>query len=374
MKKRIRRLGMKACLLFVVLPLCIAVNVQAASFDCAKASTKVEHLICDNLEISRLDDELSASYKTALQDEKRAESIRQAQKEWLKERNSCADADCVKKAYGTRLQALTTSTGNITSGYKGTGVQQDVTPNKKPLYGHCVDLDDPHNCGSQSGKGYAVCETYLKYLNTLDKMPTCEVVVPPDFQRPNWEELDVMQHLDWAYQAEVFSHIGTDMDFKRKYPDEASWREKFLAEIQAGTIVPAMRTTRVTPIADGEEITLLAYTRNKRGCLYVAQQKLGSYWAGVGYAHFRIMDSPGSPLAKIEGAVDSMGFQTELLFYQGRPYFVEEFSPAGYDVPNIGIVAFSSRVYVWPGITEEEKYRVEERCQFNAINQKSLFE
>lgn len=278
MRKRIRRLVMNAGLLFVMLPLCMVVNVQAAS--------------------------------------------------------------------------------------------QGVTPNKKPFYGHCVDLDEPRNCGRQSGKGYTVCETYLKYLNTLDKMPTCEVVVPPDFQRPNWEELDVMQHLDWAYQAEVFSHIGTDMDFKREYPDEASWRKKFLAEMQAGTIVPAMRTTRVTPIAGGEEVTLLAYTRNKRGCIDVVQRKSnGSFWAGVGYAHFRIMDSPGSPLAKIEGAVGRMRRQTELLFYQGKAYFIDEFDPAGYDTPHIGIVTFSALL---SSLSTEQRYSVEKQCMFNAVHQKFI--
>jgi hypothetical protein len=247
---------------------------------------------------------------------------------------------------------------------------QDVTPNKKPLYGHCVDIDDPRNCGRQSGKGYTVCETYLKYLNTLDKMPTCEVVVPPDFQRPNWEELDVMQHLDWAYQAEVIA-LGQYDWFKFANRDAATWREKFLAEMQAGTIVPAMRTTRVTPIADGEEITLLAYTRNKGGCIDVVQQKLGSYWSGVGYAHFRIMDSPGSPLAIIEGAVGSMRHQTELLFYQGKAYFIREFSPAGYDTPHIGIVTFSALL---SSLSTEQRYWVEKRCEFNAVHQKSLFE
>lgn len=33
---------MRIGLLLAVLPLCLAVNVQAASFDCVKAQTKVE--------------------------------------------------------------------------------------------------------------------------------------------------------------------------------------------------------------------------------------------------------------------------------------------------------------------------------------------
>lgn len=90
--------------------LMLASTAQAASFDCAKAQTKVEHLICDNSEISKLDAELNSAYKTALQEEKQADSIKHAQKEWMKERNGCSDADCVKRAYEDRLRVLSSPT------------------------------------------------------------------------------------------------------------------------------------------------------------------------------------------------------------------------------------------------------------------------
>lgn len=79
---------------------------QAASFDCGKASTKVEKLICGDAALSKLDKELSAAYKTALQDKKQASTTKQAQKRWMKERNNCVDAGCVKGAYEARLSSL----------------------------------------------------------------------------------------------------------------------------------------------------------------------------------------------------------------------------------------------------------------------------
>ena len=98
--------GMK-CILYLfgllVLP------AQAASFDCVKSTTKVEKLICSDAELSKLDEELNAAYKTALQDGKQDDSIKQAQKQWMKDRNGCADAACVKQAYETRLSILTHS-------------------------------------------------------------------------------------------------------------------------------------------------------------------------------------------------------------------------------------------------------------------------
>lgn len=79
---------------------------QAASFDCAKASTKVEKLICGDAALSKLDEELNTAYKTAVQDEKQTDTIKQAQKQWMKERNGCDDAGCVKRAYEVRLSSL----------------------------------------------------------------------------------------------------------------------------------------------------------------------------------------------------------------------------------------------------------------------------
>ena len=38
---------------------------NAASFDCAKASSPTEKMICQNPNISKLDDRLSAAYKEA---------------------------------------------------------------------------------------------------------------------------------------------------------------------------------------------------------------------------------------------------------------------------------------------------------------------
>jgi uncharacterized protein len=41
-------------------------TAQAASFDCGKASTKIEQMICNNQELSDLDSKMAKSYKDAL--------------------------------------------------------------------------------------------------------------------------------------------------------------------------------------------------------------------------------------------------------------------------------------------------------------------
>jgi uncharacterized protein len=90
----------------------LMLSAHAASFDCAKAASKVEKLICSDAGLSKLDEELNVAYKTALQDAKQTDTIKQAQKQWMKERNSCADVGCVKQAYEERLSTLSLSNGD----------------------------------------------------------------------------------------------------------------------------------------------------------------------------------------------------------------------------------------------------------------------
>jgi uncharacterized protein len=102
----VKRVTMQLRLLAILLVLFASHSVQAASFDCAKAQTKVEELICADAELSQLDEELARAYTTALLDKKQADAIREAQKLWLKSRNECPDANCIKRAYEMRLPLL----------------------------------------------------------------------------------------------------------------------------------------------------------------------------------------------------------------------------------------------------------------------------
>lgn len=89
----------------------IASSVQAASFDCTKAQSKVENLICRDADISKLDDELYAAYKTALKNEKQASEVQQSQRQWIKKRNECVDAQCLAASYRSRTGALNVAIG-----------------------------------------------------------------------------------------------------------------------------------------------------------------------------------------------------------------------------------------------------------------------
>ena len=99
------------------LPLCIlcvlfltaAPRAMSASFDCAKASGATESLICKNADVSALDDDLQAAYKTAqaaVAPFNKPELVKE-QRNWIKyTRNICQDAACLKQAYAARIDVL----------------------------------------------------------------------------------------------------------------------------------------------------------------------------------------------------------------------------------------------------------------------------
>lgn len=88
--------------------LCVAsVSAHAASFDCSKATTAVEKMICANPEISALDDQLGSTYKSAMEKTADRQSLEAGQLKWLKQtRNVCTDENCLSLAYKSRLKWL----------------------------------------------------------------------------------------------------------------------------------------------------------------------------------------------------------------------------------------------------------------------------
>ncbi|WLQ16604.1 lysozyme inhibitor LprI family protein [Hahella aquimaris] len=78
----------------------------AASFDCAQAASSVETLICEDENLSSLDEQLAAAYKQA-RELQFGKEIKFSQTLWLKEtRNACADVECLRNAYERRIQLL----------------------------------------------------------------------------------------------------------------------------------------------------------------------------------------------------------------------------------------------------------------------------
>ncbi|WP_218512011.1 lysozyme inhibitor LprI family protein [Variovorax sp. dw_308] len=79
------------------------------SFDCAKARTVVEHLICNDASLASLDVRMSDSYKDALRTTDDRAGLRKAQKAWLEDsRNRCMTVACLQSSYEQRIASLST--------------------------------------------------------------------------------------------------------------------------------------------------------------------------------------------------------------------------------------------------------------------------
>jgi uncharacterized protein YecT (DUF1311 family) len=80
------------------------------SFDCAKAGTDVERMVCSDQTIASMDVQLAARMKSLASDAAAGE----AEKAWLHDvRDVCADSNCVHTAYQQRLSELGASSSAV---------------------------------------------------------------------------------------------------------------------------------------------------------------------------------------------------------------------------------------------------------------------
>lgn len=77
------------------------------SFDCAKASSKVENIICSDSAIANTDSDMATFYKRNLiAAGASTDSVKKGQRDFIAKRNLCADAECISAAYKERTSDL----------------------------------------------------------------------------------------------------------------------------------------------------------------------------------------------------------------------------------------------------------------------------
>ena len=75
------------------------------SFNCSKATTKIEHAICGANMLSEYDNLMGKMYREL----KNISEVKKSQRDWIKKRNTqclSADVDCLADLYQTRLLEL----------------------------------------------------------------------------------------------------------------------------------------------------------------------------------------------------------------------------------------------------------------------------
>jgi uncharacterized protein YecT (DUF1311 family) len=205
--------------------LLIAQSTAAASFDCTKATTKIEKLICDNDRASRTDEFVELAYSRALERTDDRQKLVQEQREWLETvRNACPDADCLFKALAFREVAL------------------KAIPTHK-----CYWLEPPIK--DDSGKRPPVepiCRVMEQNLNQFCDQPpmACGLKIAPQFSQwftlPTWTPVE---NVNPALIEEFLRAPWMDTSIKKEKKDalweedrpkvEAAFAEKRLTFLQA---------------------------------------------------------------------------------------------------------------------------------------------
>jgi len=192
--------------LFVLFSVLVASSsVGAASFDCKRAKTGVEKMICSNLNLSKLDEELSTAYRDAM--DKAGQTgkavLRKEQTAWLKSRNVCKDTLCVEVFYRTRLAMLASAATDRPRAQAG-----------------AVDVSAYGRFWLTYGKGVNVCEAYLERLNqsSYEHHPKCdrpENDEVPGFQALDRVKLSVEQIQPFWPSVATFLASGKVQDWQR---------------------------------------------------------------------------------------------------------------------------------------------------------------
>lgn len=97
---------------FFILFSIVSNQIMAASFNCSKAGTETEHLICDDMALSDADKRLGKFYKKLLRVLPKAETklLKKDQRDWLKKRDleliDCSELNCEVLFYQIRIKQL----------------------------------------------------------------------------------------------------------------------------------------------------------------------------------------------------------------------------------------------------------------------------
>jgi len=179
-----------------------AINLEAASFDCKKASTDIEKLICSNETTSQYDEELGQYYKEALlKYPDRKEMLVRQQRNWIKWiRNSCSDPSCLATLYRARA-------GEVRRAVDVPGLDGTEKPNFIVV----------------EGNGDSLCDEYVNILNRTprNELKACKLpdltgssIRPVEFKPLTGDALKAMDKIVYEQGGG-----GPHLDWEQKWPE-----------------------------------------------------------------------------------------------------------------------------------------------------------
>jgi uncharacterized protein YecT (DUF1311 family) len=269
--------GMKCILYLFGL---LALHVQAASFDCAKARTKAEHLICDNPKISELDSKLGQDYQYVLgkANEEQKQLLITEQKHWLKHtRNVCGDETCLKLAHWSRQAELKT-----------------FFESKLPLYEHEADKAEAIKQVLATAQLYFLGRTpdvpnfCTRMFDDLKQMKGIRFV-DPIVQTQSYEDpaLDnVKQHC--GTKPPLHFSRGCLPNIANNLSEGKEGFAESLAVCDVGFGLPPFKLYELTPIEPTDKTRFVFYADDSYGPINLDWEKPS---LGGGFSGFRQIDS-----------------------------------------------------------------------------------
>ena len=273
--------------------LSLGMPVQAASFDCAKAASKVEHLICGDAELSKLDkklvkalgdaytaslskldDELGKLYQRTLgkANEEQRQQLIFEQKHWLKyTRNLCQDITCLKLAYWSRQAALATffepkSPQYVHEADKAEAIKQVLATTQLELIRGATNV--PNFCP--------------RMLDDLKQMKDIRFV-DPVVQTQSYEDpaLDKWKQYCGAKPPLHFSR-GCLPNIAANLPESKEGFAESLAECDVGFGLPPFKVYELAPIESTDKSRVIFYSDDAYGPMNLDWRKplLGGGFAG----------------------------------------------------------------------------------------------
>lgn len=155
--------------------------INGASFDCTKATTNVEKMICEETILSSLDSELSTVFQSFYYV---TDEIKSDQKAWLKERNKCQDNSCVQSMYKNRIEELNSSLSNEKT-YPQTYL--DGMKKAQVLKMKLVNKKDVVHTKYDEKVSQAFKEDFFRYKNVTFKEPILSEI--KDYNDPKLKEI-----------------------------------------------------------------------------------------------------------------------------------------------------------------------------------------
>ncbi|OQX05804.1 MAG: hypothetical protein BWK76_26985 [Desulfobulbaceae bacterium A2] len=295
------------------------VPVHAASFDCTKATTEVEKLICGNEWASRKDEELARVYAEALAKSAEPEKLQAGQVAWLEERNRCADIECISKITQYRIEQIHMLTAK--PGQSGTAATGRLR------FQFCENR--PSLTCEYPGRGFSVCEAYLKHLNAMPedwqrKHGACVPWIDPakgDFTLPDWQSLDIRDHLSWIYEIIRIRFMFQD----KQLPPFEEWRGRYEGRIERGEISPCLQLVRLELVKGSGQETLLKFHEGDpvmSGCKDGVPANPSVSGGSTGDTIFLLRDETGAP--KIE-EIAGIHWDADMLLFREQPIFLYQY-------------------------------------------------